>query len=146
MGQLVLLAVPVLQLDKDAQIMGSRRHSYACSSELCTDLVVSSGDNALLGAVDIESGDGRVVGGLFREVRNLDFIFAGGTSCTARWGTVRVVFDRWGGVLDYPVALIRVREQTLSISRSHTLKNSPSVELYGLQGLPLTYFCPKIRL
>lgn len=22
-----------------------------------------------------------------------------------------------------------------------TLKNSPSVELYGLQGLPLTYFC-----
>jgi hypothetical protein len=25
-------------------------------------------------------------------------------------------------------------------ARSHTRKNSPRVELYGLQGLPLTYF------
>lgn len=28
---------------------------------------------------------------------------------------------------------------------SHTRKNSPSVELYGLHGLPLMYFCPGVQ-
>jgi hypothetical protein len=76
--ELVLLVVPVLQIDEDAQVVCSSDHAHACSSELRAQLVVSPRADALLRAVDVEGGNGRVVGGLFGEVRDGDSLAVAG--------------------------------------------------------------------
>ena len=68
MSELVLLVVPVLQRDEDAQIMCSSDNAHTCTSEFCAQLVISLSTNALLGTVDVEGGYRRVVGGLFGKV------------------------------------------------------------------------------
>jgi hypothetical protein len=70
MRELVLLIASVLQRDEDAEVVCSRNHAHACSGELGTQLVVASCAYAFLGTFDVEGGDGRVVRGLFGEVRD----------------------------------------------------------------------------
>lgn len=85
--------------------MCSSNDAYACTGEFGANLIVSSGTDTLLGAVDVEGGNGRVVGGLLGEVGDGDgFGFAGDASGGARglggWcceGRMRVI--------DFPVAL-----------------------------------------
>jgi hypothetical protein len=69
-SQLILLVVSVLQRYEDAEVVCSRNHAHAGSGELRAQLVVASCAYAFLGTVDVKSGDGRVVGGLFGEVRD----------------------------------------------------------------------------
>lgn len=72
MCELVLFIVPVLQGDEDAQVVRSGNHAHACASELGAQLVVSLCADALLRAVNVEGGHGRMVGGLFGEVGDCD--------------------------------------------------------------------------
>jgi hypothetical protein len=60
-GKLVLLVVPVLQVDEDTQVVVSGNDFDAGSRELCAQLVVSTRRDSFLGAIDPESGDWRVV-------------------------------------------------------------------------------------
>jgi hypothetical protein len=60
-GQLVLLVIPVLERDEDAQVVCSRHDTHASPSELCAQLIVAPCADTLLGAVHVEGGDGRVV-------------------------------------------------------------------------------------
>jgi hypothetical protein len=60
-GQLVLLVIPVLERDEDAEIVRAGHHAHACSGELCAQLVVAPRADALLGAVHVEGGNGGVV-------------------------------------------------------------------------------------
>lgn len=84
MCELVFLVIPILQGDENAQIMCSSYHSYACTSELRAKLIVAPRANTFLGAVDIEGRHGRVVGGLFGDVRDGDgLVLAFDTSGTA---------------------------------------------------------------
>jgi len=59
--ELVFFVVPVLEGDEDAQVVCPRSDAHACSGELCAQLVVALGTDALFWAVDVEGGDGRVV-------------------------------------------------------------------------------------
>jgi hypothetical protein len=69
-GQLILFIVPVLEGDEDAEIVCSGDDAHAGTGKLCTELVVASCAYALLGTVDVEGRDGRVVRGLLGEVGN----------------------------------------------------------------------------
>lgn len=144
MCELVLFVVSVLQRDEDAQVVRSSDNAHACTGELCAQLVVSLRADTLLRAVDVECGNRRVVGGLFGEVRDRDgFAVAGDAVCAARRSRGRCLHGRMC-VLDFPVTLPTSVCCRPAFDMVHTLKNSPSVELYGLHGLPLTYFCPKV--
>lgn len=66
--QLVLLIVSILQRDEDAQVVCASNYSHACAGEFRAQLVVTLGTNALLRAVDVEGGDGRVMRGLFGKI------------------------------------------------------------------------------
>jgi hypothetical protein len=68
MCELILFVVPVLQGNEDAQIVRSSDDAHTCASKLCAQLVVSFRTNAFLGAVDVEGGNGRMMGGLFGEI------------------------------------------------------------------------------
>jgi hypothetical protein len=72
MCELVFLVAPVLQANEDAQIVRSSHHTHACTSKLRAQLIVASCSNALLGTVDVEGGNGRVMGRLFGEVGDGD--------------------------------------------------------------------------
>ena len=69
MCELVLLIIPVLEVDEDAQVMRSCDHTHARASKLGAQLVVPLCTDTLLGAVDVEGGNWRVEGaefGVFR--------------------------------------------------------------------------------
>jgi hypothetical protein len=87
-----------------------------------------------------------VVGGLFGEVRDLDLL-AVARSAHAAAGRCRggVVFERRRSVIDFPVTLRISVHVLFQVGDRPTLKNSPSVELYGLHGLPLTYFYAQVN-
>lgn len=70
--ELVLLVIPVLQCNEDAQVVRSSHNTHTRTSELGAQLVVSLRTYALLWTVDVEGGNGRVVGGLLGEVRDGD--------------------------------------------------------------------------
>jgi hypothetical protein len=74
MCELVLLIVPVLQGDEDAQVMCAGGNAHTCAGEFCAELIVATRDDALLGAVDVEGGNGGVVRGLLGEVRDGDLL------------------------------------------------------------------------
>src|SRR5690242_5229267 len=105
MCELVLLVIPVFQGDEDAQVVRSSNHAHACTSEFGTQLVVSLRANALLGAVDVEGGHGRVVRGLFGEVGDCDSLAVAGDAVGAARG--RRVRCLQGGmcILNLPVTL-----------------------------------------
>jgi len=48
----------------------------ACTSELGAELVKAPGRNALFRTVDVECGNGRVVGGLFGKIGDFDELVA----------------------------------------------------------------------
>lgn len=112
MCELVLLVVPVLQIDEDTQVMCASNHAHARSREFRAQLVVSPRTDALFRAVDIEGGDGRVVGGLFGEVRDCDSLAVASHAIGAARG--RRVRCLQGGVcvFDFPVTLGMLAEST----------------------------------
>jgi len=59
--ELVLLVIPVLQVDEDTQVVCSSHDAHTCARELCAQLIIASCADALLGAVDVKGGDGRMV-------------------------------------------------------------------------------------
>ena len=129
MGQLVLLVVPVLQGDEDAQIVCSSDDAHARAGELGAELVIASCADAFLRAVDVEGGDGRVVGGLFGEVRDGDGLVVASDAVGAARGCRGGRLERAVAVFDLPVTL----QESVTVGRgcriARTLKNSPSVEL-----------------
>ena len=78
MCELVLLIIPILEVDEDAQVMRSCDHAHARASKLRTQLVVPLCTDTLLRAVDVEGRNGRVVGGLFGEVGDSDSLAVAG--------------------------------------------------------------------
>ena len=107
MCELVLLVVPVLQRDEDAQVVRSRYDAHTCAGKLCAQLIVSFCGNAFLRTVDVEGGDGRVVGGLFGKIRDRDSLAIAGYAVGAA-GRSRVWCLHDGVcVFDFPVTLQR---------------------------------------
>lgn len=143
MRQLVFLIIAILQRYENAQVMRPSNDANICSGKLRTQLIVSPCDDSLLRAVDVEGGNGRVVGGLFGEVGDFDDLVAGNAGSTARRLGIVGMFEGRLCVFDLPCTLYKSAWSSwaYTIGLMHTLKNSPSVELYGLHGLPLTYFC-----
>lgn len=128
MRELILLVIPVLQVDEDTQVVCSSDHAHASSSELRAQLVVSPRADALLGAVDVEGRNGRVVRGLFGEIRDRDSLAIAGHAVGAARGCRVWCLQGRVRVFDFPITL-RLLAQIESILEEHTLKNSPSVEL-----------------
>jgi hypothetical protein len=84
MCKLVLLIVPILQRNENSQVVRARNDTNACTREFSTELIESSSYDALFRTVDIESGDWRVVGGLFGQIRNFDkLVVTGRAGCAA---------------------------------------------------------------
>jgi hypothetical protein len=89
-----------------------------------------------------------MVRGLFGEVRDGDrLVVASDAVCAARGCRGRRL-ERGVAVFDLPVTLQSSVVSPAALGRgchvARTLKNSPRVELYGLQGLPLTYFWQRV--
>jgi hypothetical protein len=55
------------------------------------------------------------------------------------------VFLSWGHRLGFPSYTVACQGVFERLANVLTLKNSPSAELYGLQGFPLTYFCSAVN-
>ena len=72
MRELVLLTSALVDSDEDAHIVLSREHLNGCAGELGRDLVEATSGQTPFGASDVESADGRMVRGLFGEVRDED--------------------------------------------------------------------------
>ena len=158
MTQPVLFIVPLLDVDKNPQVMLTRYHADARTGEFSTDLIKTPSRHSAFGAVDIESGHWRVVRCLFGQVAYLDrfsaTIISGGASSCVVWIGGNGYFG--GSVLNLPATLKISEEKELAtdmkrIKRTNqiksiglTRKNSPNVELYGLHGLPLIYFCNRL--
>lgn len=68
MRELVLLIVPLCQCDEDPEVVLSRCHLDTRTRELCGELIKASRRDTLLGTIDDECRDGRVVGGLLCEI------------------------------------------------------------------------------
>ena len=84
MCQLVLFVVSAVQRYENAQIMCSSNNANIGSCEFRTELVEPSSGDALLRTIDIECGNGRMVGGLFCEVGELDTLVASDTAGATR--------------------------------------------------------------
>ena len=132
--------------------MLARADADARAGEFGADLIKPPGRDTGLRAMDVEGGDGRMMGGLLREIRKP--YLPRGPALDRRGGSVGCTVSgrvyRWSGILHFPVTLQFVRHISddspidQAAAPPPTLKNSPSVELYGLQGLPLMYFCRSI--
>lgn len=72
--QLICFMIATLHSNEDTQVVLARHHLDRGARKLGRDLVEALGMKALLGAADVESADWRVVGGLFCEVRNTDWL------------------------------------------------------------------------
>lgn len=105
MCELVLLIIPVLEVDEDAQVMRSCDHAHARASKLRTQLVVPLCTNTLLGAVDVEGRNGRVVGGLFGEVGDSDSLAVASHAVGAARGSRVRCLQGGVRVFDLPVTL-----------------------------------------
>lgn len=68
MCKLVLLIIPVLQRNEYAQVVCASNDADIGACELGTELIEASSGDAFLRTVDIESGDRRVVRGLFGKI------------------------------------------------------------------------------
>ena len=86
MCKLILFIVSVLQSNENAQIMRSSHNTYASTCEFGAYLVVTLRTNAFFRAIDVESGNRRVVGGLFGKVGDGDELaLARDTVSTTCW-------------------------------------------------------------
>lgn len=149
MGQLVLFVVSLVDVDKDAEVMLTRRNPDARASELGTNLIEPTSRNSSFRAVYVEGRNWWMVRCLLGQVAYLDHIPVavsisgrGAVGCSRR----RLSGYSWRSILNLPTTL----GESIAISGSFegdsyyrnrlTLKNSPSVELYGLHGFPLMYF------
>jgi hypothetical protein len=104
--ELVLFIAAVLQGDEDSQVVRAGHYSYACACELGAQLIITSCANALLGTVDVEGGDGRVVRGLLGEVGDSHCL---AIALDAVGGARRCRVGRLEGrvcVFDLPITLI----------------------------------------
>jgi hypothetical protein len=131
----ICLVAPVVQSDIDAFVVNARGDADAGAGELCADLIEATCRDGLLRAVDVVGRDGGMMRGLFGEVRNLDLV-------TGSFGLDLVALEDRHIVFSLPLTLDRRQKQNMMCDTTirRTLKNSPREELYGLQGLPLTYF------
>jgi hypothetical protein len=68
MCELVCLVVAFLEGNEDAKIVLARGDSDGRASEFGTYLVIAPRMDALFGTADVESANGRMVGGLLGEV------------------------------------------------------------------------------
>ena len=102
--ELVLFIVAVLQGDEDAQVVCAGNDANVGARELCAQLVEAAGNDALGGAVDVEGGDGGMVGRLLGQVRHLDELVAGDAGGGAGGLRAGRVLERRLRVLDLPVA------------------------------------------
>jgi hypothetical protein len=111
MCELVLLIVPVLEGDENTQVVCTSGDADACAGELCAELVVATGDDALLGAVNVEGRNRGVVRRLLGEVRDGDLLGvarnAVGTARGRRGGRL----EGLEGVVDLPVATKELAER-----------------------------------
>jgi hypothetical protein len=105
MCELVLLIIPVLEVDEDAQVMRSCDNTHARASKLRAQLVVPLCTDTLLRAVDVEGGNGRVVGGLFGEVGDSDSLAVAGHAVGAARGSRVRCLQGGVRVFDLPVTL-----------------------------------------
>lgn len=140
MCQMILFLL-LFQCNVNAQIVLSRSHLYPCPREVTTELVKPSGMNTPFGAIDIVCRNWWMMAGLLGKVGDLDRMI--NSACS------RCLTDhRRAGIFHFPVALKRFSWKAClaHIVLYLTLKNSPSTELYGLQGLPLTYFFGVVSL
>lgn len=85
--------------------MGSSYYAYACASELRAKLVVSSGDDAFLGAIDVEGRDWWMVGSLLGNVGDGDGLVVTSDAVSAARGRGARSFEGWMGIFNLPVAL-----------------------------------------
>lgn len=76
-SELVCLAIAVIEGDENAEIVLARHDLDGGTGELCCDLVKAAGTEALFGARNVESADGRVMGCLLSEVRDADKFLVG---------------------------------------------------------------------
>jgi hypothetical protein len=131
----ICLVAPVVQSDIDAFVVNARGDANAGTGELCADLIEATCRDGLLRAVDVVGRDGGMMRGLFGEVRNLDLV-------TGSFGLDLIALEDRHIVFSLPLTLDRRQRQDVvcETTTRRTLKNSPREELYGLQGLPLTYF------
>lgn len=105
MCQLVLFVVPVLQRDENAQVVRSCHNPHTGASKLCAQLVISSCADASLRAVDVKGGNGRMVGGLFGEVRDCDSLAVAGHAIGAAGRSRGWCLHDGMCVFNFPVAL-----------------------------------------
>lgn len=105
MCELVLLIIPVLEVDEDSQVMRSCDHTHARASKLRAQLVVPLCTDTLLRAVDVEGGNGRVVGCLFGEVGDSDSLAVAGHAVGAARGSRVRCLQGGVRVFDLPVTL-----------------------------------------
>lgn len=73
--ELIRLPVPLVKSNKDAHVMLARGHLDRGTRKFGRDLVEASGRESPLGAADVESADGGVVGGLLGQVGYPDQVF-----------------------------------------------------------------------
>ena len=141
MSQLILLIVSVFQIDEDAEVMCSWCDSYTGACEFGAYLIKTAGADTLHGAINEKGGYRRMMRSLLSDVRYSDLLVLG--IDMMRSGLFVRLTKYWRCVVfDLPVTLnIRSLGATIyAREASHTRKNSPRVELYGLHGFPLTYF------
>lgn len=85
--------------------MRSCDHAHACAGEFGAQLVVPPCADALLRAIDVECGNGRVVGGLFGEVRHGDSLAIAGYAVRAAGGSRVRCLQGGMCIFNLPVAL-----------------------------------------
>lgn len=113
MCELVLLIVPVLEGDEDAQVVCASGDAHTCAGELCAELVVATGNDALFGAVNVEGGDRGVVRRLLGEVGDGDLLGVAGDAVGAARGRRGGRLERLEGVVDLPVATEELSERRI---------------------------------
>ena len=141
MRQLVLFMVSALHIDKYSKIVGSGRNSDARACKFCTELIKAPSRNSFLRTIDPKGGNRGVVRGLLREVGDFHRLIFRTSLVDGRYFMALSKNCRLL-VLDNPITLLAFSKNLQEVFVKRTRKNSPRVELYGLQGLPLTYFCP----
>lgn len=162
MNELVFLVIPLGERDEDATVVDARDYTDGGACEFCGDLIVASCVNAPFGTVIPVGRDRGVVRRLFGEEGYPNRFLSGGVvgaldRIDGRLGrSFGRVSYRGGGGVDFPVALKmrNARSDVILLLKGiraygkgrhqRTLKNSPRVELYGLHGFPLTYFCNRV--
>lgn len=104
MSQLILLIVPVFQVDKNAQVMCSWCDSYTGTCEFGAYLIKSAGADTFHGAIDEEGGYRRMMRSLLSEIRYSDWLVLGVDMMCSRFFVCLAEYW-WGGIFYLPVAL-----------------------------------------